>query len=79
MIAKQFLITGGLMGFIGIIMSVIFRLQLGWDGEPFPFLETFMGEWAPDGILDPDKYLALVTMHGTIMVFFLLTALLIAS
>lgn len=74
MIAKQFLITGGIMGFIGIIMSVIFRLQLGWDGEPFPFLESFMGSWAPDGVLDPDKYLALVTMHGTIMVFFLLTA-----
>ena len=74
MIAKQFLITGGLMGFVGIIMSVIFRLQLGWQGEPFPFLETFMGDWAPGGVLDPDKYLALVTLHGTIMVFFLLTA-----
>ncbi|HAW52767.1 MAG TPA: cytochrome c oxidase subunit I [Flavobacteriales bacterium] len=74
MIAKQFLITGGLMGFVGIIMSVIFRLQLGWQGEPFPFLESFMGDWAPNGVLDPDKYLALVTLHGTIMVFFLLTA-----
>ena len=74
MIAKQFLITGGLMGFIGILMSVIFRLQLGWDGEPFPILETFLGDWAPGGVLDPDKYLALVTLHGTIMVFFLLTA-----
>ena len=74
MIAKQFLLTGGIMGFIGIIMSVIFRLQLGWNGQPFPILETFMGSWAPDGVLDPDKYLALVTLHGTIMVFFLLTA-----
>lgn len=74
MIAKQFLITGGIMGFIGMTMSVIFRLQLGWDGQPFPFLETFLGDWAPDGVLDPDKYLALVTLHGTIMVFFLLTA-----
>lgn len=74
MIAKQFLITGGIMGFIGIIMSVIFRLQLGWQGEPFPFLESFMGDWAPGGVLDPDKYLALITLHGTIMVFFLLTA-----
>lgn len=74
MIAKQFLITGGFMGFVGIIMSVIFRLQLGWDGHPFPFLESLIGDWAPDGVLDPDKYLALVTLHGTIMVFFLLTA-----
>lgn len=74
MIAKQFLITGSFMGFVGMLMSVFFRLQLGWQGEPFPFLETLIGDWAPDGILDPDKYLALVTLHGTIMVFFLLTA-----
>ena len=33
-----------------------------------------MGNWAPDGVLTADKYLALVTLHGTIMVFFLLTA-----
>ncbi len=74
MIAKQFLITGSFMGFVGMLMSVFFRLQLGWQGEPFPILETLIGDWAPDGVLDPDKYLALVTLHGTIMVFFLLTA-----
>ncbi|NUM51825.1 MAG: cbb3-type cytochrome c oxidase subunit I [Flavobacteriales bacterium] len=75
MIAKQFLITGFLMGFIGMMMSVLFRLQLGWPGESFPILTFLLGEnWAPDGVLTPDKYLALVTIHGTIMVFFLLTA-----
>lgn len=74
MISKQFFITGSFMGLIGMFMSTIFRLQLGFPGESFPFLESFMGNWAPDGILSPDKYLALVTMHGTIMVFFLLTA-----
>ena len=74
MIAKQFLITGSIMGFIGMLMSTFFRLQLGWQGEPFPILETILGDWAPGGVLDPDKYLGLVTIHGTIMVFFLLTA-----
>lgn len=75
MIAKQFLITGFLMGFIGMMMSVLFRLQLGWPGESFPILTYLLGEnWAPDGVLTPDKFLALVTIHGTIMVFFLLTA-----
>jgi cytochrome c oxidase subunit 1 len=34
----------------------------------------FLGEkWAPGGVLDPNMYLALVTIHGTIMVFFVLT------
>lgn len=74
MIAKQFFLTGSIMGLIGMLMSLIFRLQLGYPGESFPILETFMGNWAPDGVLTADKYLALVTLHGTIMVFFLLTA-----
>jgi len=74
MIAKQFLITGMLMGLIGFVMSVFFRLQLAWPGESFSILETFLGKWAPDGVMDPNIYLALVTIHGTIMVFFVLTA-----
>lgn len=74
MIAKQFLLTGTFMGFIGMMMSLFFRIQLGWPGESSPILEAVLGSWAPDGVLAPDKYLALVTIHGTIMVFFLLTA-----
>lgn len=74
MISKQFLITGMMMAVIGMIMSTLFRLQLGWQGESFAILNFFLGDkWAPDGILDPNMYLALVTIHGTIMVFFLLT------
>ncbi|MCB0409016.1 MAG: cbb3-type cytochrome c oxidase subunit I [Flavobacteriales bacterium] len=74
MISKQFLITGFLMGFIGMVMSTLFRLQLGWPGESFWLVDALMGSWAEDGVMAPDKYLSLVTMHGTIMVFFLLTA-----
>ncbi|UOY07854.1 cbb3-type cytochrome c oxidase subunit I [Muricauda sp. SCSIO 64092] len=75
MIAKQYLITGVLvMGFIGIAMSLIFRMQLAWPGESFAIFETFLGKWAPGGVMDADVYLALITMHGTIMVFFVLTA-----
>jgi cytochrome c oxidase subunit 1 len=74
MISKQFLITGMMMAVIGMIMSSLFRLQLGWQGESFWILNFFLGDkWAPEGILDPNMYLALVTIHGTIMVFFLLT------
>ncbi|MGA1397630.1 MAG: cytochrome c oxidase subunit I [Schleiferiaceae bacterium] len=74
MIGKQFLVTGMFMGIIGVFMSMLFRLQLAWPGESFPILETFLGKWAPDGVMDPNMYLALVTIHGTIMVFFVLTA-----
>ena len=75
MIAKQFLITGMFMGIIGMLMSIMFRLQLSNPGESFAVLEWFLGsKWAPGGILDPNMYLSLVTMHGTILVFWVLTA-----
>jgi cytochrome c oxidase subunit 1 len=62
------------MGFIGIAMSLLFRMQIAWPGESFPIFEALLGKWAPDGVMDADIYLALVTIHGTIMVFFVLTA-----
>ncbi len=74
MISKQFLITAIFMAIIGMMLSVFFRLQLGWSGESFGILNTFLGDkWAPDGVLNENAYLALVTIHGTIMVFFVLT------
>ena len=74
MIAKQFLITGMIMAVIGMAMSALFRLQLANPGKSYAILEMFLGKWAPDGVLDPSMYLALVTMHGTILVFWVLTA-----
>ncbi len=74
MIAKQFLITGMIWAIIGGLFSVIFRLQLGYPDQSFPWLEDFLGHWAKGGKLDPEFYYALVTMHGTILVFFVLTA-----
>ncbi|WP_316793126.1 cbb3-type cytochrome c oxidase subunit I [Pedobacter frigoris] len=74
MIAKQFLITGIIMAVIAMGLSILFRLQLAWPDKSFPILETFLGKWAEGGRIKPDFYLALVTIHGTIMVFFVLTA-----
>ncbi len=75
MIGKQFLLTGMLWALIGGFLSVIFRLQLGFPEMKLEWLRPLLGEWIQvDGSLDPEFYLALVTMHGTIMVFFVLTA-----
>ena len=74
MISKQYLITGLFMGTIGILMSLLFRIQLAWPDQSFTIFEMLLGKWAPDGVMDPSVYLALVTIHGTIMVFFVLTA-----
>ncbi|WP_421946061.1 cytochrome c oxidase subunit I [Pedobacter sp.] len=74
MIAKQFLVTGIIMAVIAMGLSILFRIQLAWPDKNFPFLETFLGKWAEGGRIKSDFYLALVTIHGTIMVFFVLTA-----
>lgn len=79
MISRQFLITGIFWAFIGAAMSVIFRLQLGFPEADMAWLRPLLGKWimvneAGIGKLDPEFYYALVTMHGTIIVFFVLTA-----
>lgn len=75
MIAKQYLITGIIMGVIGVSLSLLFRLQLAWPEESFKIFNVLLGDkFAPDGVMANDIYLALVTIHGTIMVFFVLTA-----
>jgi cytochrome c oxidase subunit 1 len=79
MIAKQFLITGMFWAIIGGLMSLVFRMQLGFPEESLAWLKPVLGKWievneAGIGTLTQDFYYALVTMHGTILVFFVLTA-----
>ena len=74
MIAKQYLITGMFMGVIGVFMSMLFRLQLAYPEESFSIIEAFLGKGGEGGQMTPDMYYGLVTIHGTIMVFFVLTA-----
>jgi len=79
-IAKQFLITGMFWAVIGAGMSILFRLQLGFPDSDMAWLQPLLGGWididptSGKGTLNPDFYYALVTMHGTIIVFFVLTA-----
>ncbi|MBP9193269.1 MAG: cbb3-type cytochrome c oxidase subunit I [Saprospiraceae bacterium] len=78
-IARQFLVTGIVWAIIGAAMSIVFRLQLGFPEESLAWLKPVLGKWIvvdAEGIgkLSPEFYYALVTMHGTIIVFFVLTA-----
>lgn len=79
MIARQFLMTGIFWAIIGAAMSLIFRIQLGYPDADISWLRPLLGNWilvndAGIGRLEPEFYYALVTMHGTIIVFFVLTA-----
>jgi cytochrome c oxidase subunit 1 len=79
MIAKQFLITGMIWAIIGAAMSLIFRMQLGFPEESMAWIKPLLGKWITInaegfGTLSQDFYYSLVTLHGTIIVFFVLTA-----
>ena len=75
MIGKQYFTLAMSMGFIGGILAVLIRLQLGFPSQPWPFLENLFPVGMASGIMTPEFYVSLFTMHGTIMVFFLLSLL----
>src|SRR3954464_13813486 len=58
---------------VGMIMSVLMRVNLSWPGTHIKILETLFPQGAPGGVMTQEFYLSLVTMHGTMMVFFVLT------
>ena len=60
-IAIQYALTAIFVGVVALVLSLLFRLQLG-------FPDTF-------NLVDPNQYYQYVTMHGMIMVIYLLTAL----
>src|SRR2546423_12323265 len=58
---------------VGMAMSLLMRLNLSWPTTHWPILATLFPTGAPNGVMTPEFYLSLVPMHGTIMVFFVLT------
>ena len=59
--------------FLGMSLSIIFRLRLAWPTESWPLLAKIFPMGFEGGPMSPDFYLSMVTMHGTLMVFFVLT------
>ncbi len=72
-IGIQYIILALAAVLVGMAMSVLMRMNLSWPGTNWPILGTLFPGGAPDGMMTPEFYLSLVTMHGTIMVFFVLT------
>ncbi|SVD96392.1 uncharacterized protein METZ01_LOCUS449246, partial [marine metagenome] len=78
MIAKQFLWLGMFFLFFGGALAMLIRWQLGYPEQPVPLIGNWM--WPGDGgIINPDIYNQMFTMHGTIMIFWAITPLLIGA
>ena len=58
---------------IGMVLSWLMRIHLVWPNAPIPGLSMLSKAGAPGGVMTPEYYLSLLTMHGTLMVFFVLT------
>ena len=67
------------MALVGAFLAILIRLQLGWPITPKPFLGALFPTGMPGGIMTPEFYLAIVTMHGTIMVFFFVSYVLVSG
>jgi cytochrome c oxidase subunit 1 len=57
----------------GMVLSWLMRIHLGWSSAAIPGLQILSPNGAPGGVMTPEYYLQLMTMHATIMVFFVLT------
>jgi cytochrome c oxidase subunit I len=72
-IGKQYYALALLSVFIGMVLSWLMRIHLVWPTSPIPGLQWLSKTGAPGGVMTPEYYLSLLTMHGTLMVFFVLT------
>src|SRR5215210_7299643 len=72
-IGIQYLLLALVSVFVGLLMSVLMRLRLTWPEHSWAGLGSIFKLGAPGGVMTPEFYLSLVTMHGTMMVFFVLT------
>lgn len=77
-IGKQFMWLGMFFLFFGGALAMLIRWQLGYPEQPVPLIGQWM--WPGDGgIINPDIYNQMFTMHGTIMIFWAITPLLIGA
>jgi cytochrome c oxidase subunit I len=72
-IGKQYYALALVAVFIGMVLSWLMRLHVVWPDARIPGLEILSKSGAPGGVMTPQYYLSLLTMHGTLMIFFVLT------
>lgn len=77
-IAKQFLWYGIFFLGIGGMMALLIRWTLAFPGQPFPVLGSILFPHT-EGVVPPDTYAMLFTLHGTIMIFYAITPILIGA
>jgi len=78
-IGIQYILTAAFMAIVAVGLSFLIRLQVAWPGTIWPILGKVFPNAYESGVLKPEFYLSLVTMHGTIMVFFVISLALVSG
>ncbi len=78
-IGLQYLLTAMGMALVGGLLALLVRMQLAWPSHEFRAVSRLLPHGFDEGIMKPEFYAALFTMHGTIMIFFVLSAALIGG
>src|SRR5581483_4747531 len=72
-IGKQYYFLAHFSVFVGMCLSILMRWHLVWPDAHIPGLHWLSAAGAPNDQMTPEYYLSLMTMHATLMVFFVLT------
>src|SRR5882724_3129288 len=75
----QFLVLSMVMALCGGAFMALMRMNLAWPGIKWPLLGALFPHAMQSGIMKPEFYLAIMTMHGTIMVFFVISLALVSG
>ena len=78
-IGIQYLITAMVMAIVGGLLAMLMRIQLAWPGQNMPLLSKLFPDGMAGGVMKPEFYLSLITMHGTIMIFFVVSLALVGG
>ena len=78
-IGIQYLVLSMFMALCGGAFMALMRMNLAWPGVKWPLLGAIFPNAMQSGIMKPEFYLALVTMHGTVMIFFVISLALVSG
>ena len=72
-IGIQYYLTAMLMALIAGLLAMLIRVQIAWPEKDWSTLQKLVPAGYESGVMRPEFYAMLFTMHGTIMVFFVLS------
>ncbi len=79
MIGRQFLFLGLLMLMIGGTLAMMVRWELAWPETAVPGFSWIPEPYMYEGVIPPQTYNALFTMHATIMIFFVVMPIMVGA